>query len=196
MFRAGDPLNPYDPAYLDIPNCPFEFIRRLKERANEAAEIFDDPEKRAAYEQCLLDSAEERERTRETMYEQMMREKREWAAADAKKLNLYETAIADASAAVEKGDFSRAKAHFRRGQGWCFLGEWVKGEEEYTIASTLQPGDRNILREVEELERLRNLSSDDQAAWLSTHAPATLSDIFEPGEMKRRAEEVAGYSLD
>ncbi|KAJ7678696.1 hypothetical protein B0H17DRAFT_1206624 [Mycena rosella] len=157
MFRGGDPLNPYDPASLDFPDNPFEFMRRVQESQRRLAEIYSDPEKREEYEH-----AEERERTGETESEQMLQEKREWAeeaaksaemkiqgnnafrngdyktafiiytacgvltpheplyclnrAAIALKLKLYETAVKDASDAIERGNFNRVKAHFRRGQ--------------------------------------------------------------------------------
>ncbi|KAJ7481663.1 TPR-like protein [Mycena latifolia] len=242
MFRAGDPLNPYDPASLDFPDNPFEFMRRVQDGQRRQAEIYSDPEKQAEYEQYMRDNAEERARTGETELEQMLREKREWAEADAKsaelkiqgneafrkgdyenafviytacmslsnheplyplnraavalKLKLYETAVQDATIAIDIGDFQRAKAHFRRGQACCFLGKWDKADEEYTKASILQPGDPNIRREFEELKRLRGLSTDEQALWLSEKVPKTIADIFETGELKRRAEEVAGRSLD
>ncbi|KAJ7467030.1 TPR-like protein [Mycena latifolia] len=187
MFKAGDPRNPYNPASLDIPRNPLEFMHRVQEEQRILEEILSDPEQKAEYEKIMRDDAEERERTGETRFQQMLREKRENGdyknafviytacilltrheplyslnrAAVALKLKLYTTAINDATLAIDKGDFQRAKAHFRRGQGWCFQGEWDKADEEYTTALILQPGDPNILHEFEELKRLRGLSTDD-----------------------------------
>ncbi|KAJ6594588.1 hypothetical protein B0H19DRAFT_974800 [Mycena capillaripes] len=244
MFRGGDPWNPYDPeiaASLDIPPTQAEFMARLQADAPKALAVLNDPEQRAAFEQYQRDSAAERAITGETEYEQMLREKREWAEADAKsaklkvdgneafrtgdyktayviytacmqlsgheplyplnraavalKLKLYEKAVADASTAIENGDFNQAKALFRRAQGRCFLGEFVGADEDYTTAMALQPGDRNIADGFDELKRLRSLPAEDQAVWISEQVKATLSDIFEVGELKRRVEEVLGYRL-
>ncbi|KAJ7678697.1 hypothetical protein B0H17DRAFT_944263 [Mycena rosella] len=180
--------------------------------------------------------AAERKKTGETPEEQMMREKREWAAADAKsaeleiqgneafkngdykaaftgytaciqlspqeplyslnraavvlKLRLYETAVQDASDAINKGDFNRAKAHFRRGQANCFLGDWDKAEEDCKKALNLQPGDRSIIKQIAELKRLSGLSSDERTAWIAAQGPAMLRDIFEDGDLNRRVEEM------
>ncbi|KAJ7502503.1 TPR-like protein [Mycena galericulata] len=249
MFRPGDKLNPYDPAALDLPGDE-GVQRRLAAGTSpmtpKLAELFNNPAtKKSAMDQFLKmmqNDAAERERTGETAYEQMMREKREWAEADAKsaelkvrgneafkngeykaayviytvciylspheplyplnraavalKLRLYSMAAEDASSAIDNGDFNRAKAHFRRGQAMLKLGSWDNAGQDYAKALALQPGDRNIVEQVAELERLRGLSPDEQAAWISAQAPATLQDIFEPGELKQQAEEVLGRSLD
>ncbi|KAJ7760974.1 TPR-like protein [Mycena metata] len=239
MFKAGDSWNPYDPASLDFPPTPEEFIARMQAGAARAAAVQNDPQERAAYEQYLADAAAEREITGETEDEQMLREKREWAAADAKsatlkdggnaafkrgdyeeayviytacmvlsnheplyplnraavalKLKMYKTAVEDATDAMEKGDFNRAKALFRRAQGRTFLGEWVEAEEDYTEALGLQPRERNIVDGFEELKRLRSLPMDEQAAWISEQV---FPNPFESGgEVKRRVEELLGYSL-
>ncbi|KAJ7782515.1 TPR-like protein [Mycena maculata] len=117
-------------------------------------------------------------------------------SAVALKLKLYTEASEDASDAIRKGDFNRAKAHFRRGQAMFFVGAWAKAERDYTEALALQPGDGNVVSQMAELNRLRGLSSDDQAVWISAQAPVTLGDIFEAGELKRQAEEVMGCSMD
>ncbi|KAJ7141104.1 hypothetical protein C8R44DRAFT_762741 [Mycena epipterygia] len=117
-------------------------------------------------------------------------------AAVALKLKLYKEAVEDASSAIEKGNFNLAKAHFRRGQARCFLGDWETAGEDCVKALALQPGDRNVTDQIAELKSLRGLSSDDQAAWISAQAKITLGDIFKPGELKRRTEEVLGRSLD
>ncbi|KAJ6531622.1 TPR-like protein [Mycena vulgaris] len=242
MFKAGDRMNPYDPASLAFPNewnrdLP-EMFRRLPAAA---AGMFSDPEKMAWFTERLRERDAELVQSGETYYDRMVREKREWAEMDAKsaklkdegnaafkngdlktayivytvcmglscheplyplnraavalKLKLYDLVVEDASAAIERGDFNRVKAYFRRAQGWRFLGEWGKADEDYTRALELQPDDLNILREVEELKKLRGLSPGDRAKWISAHAKVTLLDVFKPGELKRRTEEVRIRSL-
>ncbi|KAJ7031002.1 hypothetical protein C8F04DRAFT_1186278 [Mycena alexandri] len=159
--------------------------------------------------------------------EQMLREKREWAEADAKSAKLKDegntafknedckeayvitdlyglhvpieprTTLSveqscdvqdggkDATDAMEKGDFNRAKALFRRAQGRSFLGDWVEAEEDYAEALALQPRERNIVDGFEELKRLRSLPVDKQAACISEQAKLALLDPFE-GEVKRK----------
>lgn len=109
---------------------------------------------------------------------------------------MYTLAAEDASSAIDKGNFNRAKAHFRRGQAMFYLGDWDKAAQDYAKALTLQPGDRNVVEQIAELKKIRGLSSDDQTSWISAQAPAAIQDIFEPGELKRRAEEILGRSLD
>ncbi|KAJ7019211.1 hypothetical protein C8F04DRAFT_1197934 [Mycena alexandri] len=91
----------------------------------------------------------------------------------------------DATDAMEKGDFNRAKALFRRAQGRSFLGDWVEAKEDYTEALALQPRERNIVDGFEELKRLRNSPVDKQAACISEQAKLALLDPFE-GEVKRK----------
>ncbi|KAF8143326.1 hypothetical protein K438DRAFT_1993949 [Mycena galopus ATCC 62051] len=243
MFKPGDKLNPYDPASVDLGDEGPE--TRLDAgtsplQSPEVAAILN-PAKMEMILQIIRESAAERERTGETPMEQILREKREWAEADAKsaelkiqgneafkredyktayvlytacmhlsgheplyplnraavalKLKLYDTAVGDSSAAIAKGDFNLAKAHFRRGQAEYFLGNWTKAEEDYTKALKLQPGDPNVVAQVAELKRLRSLSAEDQAAWISAQNHVTTLGIFEPGELKRRVEEVLGSSI-
>ncbi|KAJ7090914.1 TPR-like protein [Mycena belliarum] len=241
MFKPGDKLNPYDPAALDHPAGQDAWESRLRAGTSpmtpNLAKMLGDPATSQSFiENILKADAAERERTGETVEQQMLREKREWAVADAKsaelkiqgndafkigdykaafavytacihlssheplyslnraavalKLKLYETAVQDASDAIDKGNFHRAKAHFRRGQAKCFLGDWNKAEEDYNQALKLQPGDRSIVEQIAELKRLRGLSTDKQSAWISAHEPAKLSDIFESHDLKRRVEEL------
>ncbi|KAJ7467028.1 TPR-like protein [Mycena latifolia] len=249
MFKPRDALNPYDPAALDLPGdqgVQSRLAAGTSPMTPNLAEMLSDPATKetalAKIMQIMRADAAERERTGETPEQQMMREKREWAEADAKsaelkaqgndafkrgdyqaaftvytacihlsgheplyslnraavalKLKLYEMAVKDASDAIDKGNFNRAKAYFRRGQGSSFLGDWDKAEEDYKKALELQPGDRSIVEQITELNRLRGLSSDDQASWISAQEPATLGDIFEGGELKRRVEEVLGRSVN
>lgn len=104
MFKGGDPWNPYDPASLDFPPTPAEFIRRIQAMAPQAAAIFNDPEQRAAFEQYERDNAAECERTGESEYELILREKREWAEADAKSAKLKQ----EGNEAFRNGDYKTA----------------------------------------------------------------------------------------
>ncbi|KAJ7188738.1 hypothetical protein C8R46DRAFT_1341422 [Mycena filopes] len=133
-------------------------------------------------------------------------------AAVALKLKLYEWAIRDAEASIEKADdgyggkdFNRAKAYFRRGQGYFHLGHWREAAEDYAMALSLRPGDHEIEGKIEELKKLRGTfckkipgsatcSCDHTglALWEVEQAKANLEDIFAPGEFLRRAEEVVG----
>ncbi|KAJ7162256.1 hypothetical protein C8R46DRAFT_904084, partial [Mycena filopes] len=118
-------------------------------------------------------------------------------AAVALKLKMYSSAVEDATDAMEKGDFNRAKALFRRAQGSSFLGEWCCAEEDYKEALALQPGDRNVLDGLKELRRLRSLPVNKQTAWISEQNDLSLEDVFEDGvpELKRRVEEVLGHPV-
>ncbi|KAJ6560316.1 hypothetical protein B0H19DRAFT_1147259 [Mycena capillaripes] len=143
-------------------------------------------------------------------------------AAVALKLKLYGNALQDANAVVEeenyntttlefqqklwivenaseiinKANLHRIKGYFRRGQAWCFLGEWVKAEEDYGKALQLKLDDATIVREMDKLKTLRSLSAEEQAAWVSKQGKVTLLDIFEPGELKERIEELIGRKLE
>ncbi|KAJ7348681.1 TPR-like protein [Mycena albidolilacea] len=113
-------------------------------------------------------------------------------AAVALKLKLYERAIEDASAAMEKGDFQLGKAYFRRGQAQCFLGEWSKAAQDYEMALKHQPNEANVLRGMEELKRLRGLSAEEQATWVSGQGKKRLNEVFDPVEGQRRLDELLG----
>ncbi|KAJ7213034.1 hypothetical protein GGX14DRAFT_446120 [Mycena pura] len=245
MFKPGDKLNPYDPASLDLPGDEGVF-KRLEAGTSpmtaELADMLKDPANLNALMQMMKADAAERERTGETAMEQMAREKREWAEADAKsaklklqgneafkegdyktafviysacmslspqeplyplnrvavalKLNLYTVAAEQASKVMRMAVFNRAKTHFRRGQARCVLVEWKEAEDDFTRALALQPGDPSVLQQIAEMKRLRGLSSEEQAAWISAQPRRALSDVFEPGELERRTEELLGRSLD
>jgi hypothetical protein len=72
--------------------------------APQAAAIFNDPEQRAAFEQYERDNAAECERTGESEYELILREKREWAEADAKSAKLKQ----EGNEAFRNGDYKSA----------------------------------------------------------------------------------------
>ena len=67
-------------------------------------ELMNDPVKRAEYEQIIRDDAEERARTGETLDQQILREKREWAEADAKSTKLK----GEGNEASRNGDYKAA----------------------------------------------------------------------------------------
>ncbi|KAJ7122057.1 hypothetical protein C8R43DRAFT_1033010 [Mycena crocata] len=102
----------------------------------------------------------------------------------------------DFETAIAKGDLNSAKAHFRRAQAVRSAGRWDKADEDYALALTFKPGDSMIEREMEELKRLRELSPEEQTAWVAGQAKVEFLDIFEEGELKRRTEEVLGHRLD
>ncbi|KAJ6507402.1 hypothetical protein C8R47DRAFT_1066254 [Mycena vitilis] len=114
-------------------------------------------------------------------------------------------AVADTTHALENGDlnrrktlengsFNKAKALFRCAQERCFLGEWVKAEEDYTAATKISD-DRTITDEFEELKRLHSSPAEDQAAWISGQEKMTSLDFFKEGEVRRRIKEMLGYNL-
>ncbi|KAJ7762486.1 TPR-like protein [Mycena metata] len=117
-------------------------------------------------------------------------------AAVALKLKLYDNVVQDTSTAMQRGNFKVAKALFQRAQGRLHLGDRVKADEDYTKALELEPGEPNIVKAFDELKRLRSLPPKEQAAWISRQEKADVWDIFADGELKRRIEELIGYSLD
>ncbi|KAJ7019225.1 TPR-like protein [Mycena alexandri] len=244
MFKPGDKLNPYDPAALDLGDEGVQ--QRLTSGTSpmtpQLMEMLRDPAQRERFLNMMKEDAAERERTGETPEQQILREKREWAQADAKsaqfkimgnkafrdgdykrafviysacmhlspheplyplnraavalKLKMYETAVEDASMALGNGNFNRPKALFRRGQARCFLGELSKAEEDCEKALTLQPGDRVVVEQIAEVNRLRGLPADERDAWVSAQAKTTPVDLFGTGGLKRQVEEVLGQSLN
>ncbi|KAJ7141132.1 hypothetical protein C8R44DRAFT_762796 [Mycena epipterygia] len=200
MFRAGDVMNPYDPASMAFPSSPEEMIRRMQAQSPMLAAMFNNPDpasREAAwkdYQEYERADAEERERTGETEYEQMMREKREWAEEDAKNGLRYLHRVhaplwpGTAVSAEQGRSCSETKAirHCR---------DWDQADEDYAKALALQPGDRNIVHAVEELKRVRSLSAEEQMVWVLEQGKLMLPDIFEPGELERRAEEVLGSAI-
>ncbi|KAJ7682217.1 hypothetical protein DFH06DRAFT_1160507 [Mycena polygramma] len=142
-------------------------------------------------------------------------------AAVALKLKLYDKALEDANSVVEEEEYNmrsldlqtklwivenaseitakaklhRIKGHFRRGQAWRSRGEWDKAGEDYGKALELKPGDCTILREMEQLEGLRGLSAEEQAAWVAEQGKVMLLDVFDPEDLKKRVEELIGRSL-
>ncbi|KAJ7485038.1 TPR-like protein [Mycena galericulata] len=239
MFKAGDPMNVYDPAsiltFQPGSDEMTRFVQTQGPRIMAQLESFN-PEQKSAVERGMRERAAERARTGERHIDQLLREKREWAAQDAKstklkevgnaafkkgdfktayivysacmrlspwepayplnraavalKLKLYERAIEDASTAIKTGDFNRAKAYFRRGRAKCCLGEWDKAEEDYDMALKLQPAESTIIRGVEELKKLRVLSPEEKAIWVSEQGKMTLDGVFKPGEEQRCVDEL------
>ncbi|KAG6907983.1 hypothetical protein DXG01_006639 [Tephrocybe rancida] len=109
-YKPGDPLNPYDPASISTGSQGvFDRIAAGKNPLSSMdPEILRDPAKLAnlaeRLKQTMLEDAKERERTGETMMEQMLREKAEWAAQDAKAAALKK----QGNAAFSKGDYKEA----------------------------------------------------------------------------------------
>ncbi|RDB20603.1 Outer envelope protein 64, chloroplastic [Hypsizygus marmoreus] len=106
-YQPNDPLNPYDPASLELGSQGV--FDRMSAGTSPAmsgklAEKLKDPKHRAEFWQMMKNDAEERKRTGETMQQQALREKREWAAQDAKSASLK----LEGNAAFSQGDYKRA----------------------------------------------------------------------------------------
>ncbi|KAF9016762.1 hypothetical protein BDZ89DRAFT_1075319, partial [Hymenopellis radicata] len=108
MYKANDKLNPYDPASMLEFDDPSEGVAaRLEAGTVPTAGIegfMKDPAKMQAILAILKHDAEERERTGETPQQQMLREKMEWAAADARSAKIK----LEANEAFRKGDYKEA----------------------------------------------------------------------------------------
>lgn len=116
-------------------------------------------------------------------------------------MKLYESAAVDARMAVEKaeaapdkgGNFNMAKAFFRHGKAWYCMGKGEHAAHSYEHALELQPDDDNILHAMRELNRIRRLPEAAQVKWVAAQGMVAQADVFEPGELLKRAEEWAGY---
>lgn len=104
--------------------------------------------------------------------------------------------VENASEIINKANLHRIKGYFRRGQAWCLLGEWDKAEEDYGQALQLKPDDPTIMRQMDQLKTLRSLSAEEQKVWVSEQGKVTLPNIFDPGELKRRVEDLIGTKLE
>ncbi|KAJ7879479.1 TPR-like protein [Mycena olivaceomarginata] len=106
MFKPGDKLNPYDPASLDLGDEGV--LKRISAGTSpmtpQIASIVNDPAKMEMFLQMMRDDAAERERTGETQMEQVLREKREWAEADARSAELKATG----NDAFKRGEYKTA----------------------------------------------------------------------------------------
>ncbi|KAK7001299.1 serine/threonine protein phosphatase 5 [Favolaschia claudopus] len=104
MFKPGDKFNPYDPAAFDLgPDGPQQ--RAAGGTSPMSSDMLKNPSQMEAILKMMLrESAAERERTGETPQEQMMREKREWAEADAKSAQLK----SEGNDAFKAGDYQSA----------------------------------------------------------------------------------------
>ncbi|KAF8903539.1 hypothetical protein CPB85DRAFT_1226437 [Mucidula mucida] len=192
--------------------------------------LMNDPAKMQAILAMLKHDAEERERTGETVEQQMLREKMEWAAADARsaeikleaneafrkgdykeafvlyslccqqsgheplyplnraaaglKLNLYRQVIRDASHSIKR-NFNLPKAFYRRAQAHRFLGDFDSAEADITQALFIEEDDPTLVKEMEELQRLQDLDTDEQEAWISKQQSKTVDEVFGTGEFER-----------
>ncbi|KAF8058611.1 TPR-like protein [Lyophyllum atratum] len=106
-FKAGDPLNPYDPASFSLgEQGVYDRIKAGQSPLSNPALLakLSDPAYMAKLKDMLQADAEERQRTGESMVDQMMREKKEWAALDARSAALK----VEGNAAFAQGDYKRA----------------------------------------------------------------------------------------
>ncbi|KAJ7443336.1 TPR-like protein [Mycena galericulata] len=107
MFKAGDPMNVYDPAsILTFQPGSDEMTRFVQTQGPRIMAQLESlsPEQKSAVERGMRERAAERARTGERHIDQLLREKREWAAQDAKSTKLKEVG----NAAFKKGDFKTA----------------------------------------------------------------------------------------
>ncbi|KAJ8091163.1 hypothetical protein PM082_004139 [Marasmius tenuissimus] len=104
-FKAGDPLNPYDPASFNLGDeGPAARLDAGTGPASVLSDMMKDPSKMKSFMEMMKADMEDAKRRGETMQERAMREKREWAEADAKSAKLKD----EANAAFRKGDFKDA----------------------------------------------------------------------------------------
>ncbi|KAJ6593392.1 hypothetical protein B0H19DRAFT_1246169 [Mycena capillaripes] len=123
-------------------------------------------------------------------------------AAVALKLKLYDIAVGDARMTIEKAEagygdgvqgFNLAKAYFRRGKARFHLGHWDEAAEDYDAALALQPGDAEIMRGIEELNKVRRTTCScadkhHHANWISEQGKVNASNLFPKKEFDRRVE--------
>ncbi|KAG7092029.1 hypothetical protein E1B28_008411 [Marasmius oreades] len=104
-FKANDPLNPYDPASfslgtegvgarLNAGTAPTQVLSQINKN----------PKMMEGFLKMMKEDIADAKRRGETMEERMMREKREWAEADAESAKIKE----NGNDAFRKGDFEDA----------------------------------------------------------------------------------------
>lgn len=217
---------------------------------NTLNKVLQDPAKMDALLAMVRADLEESRRTGETPHEMMLREKREWADADARSAKLKDEAndlfrkgeykaayivysacaqlspheplyfLNRAAACLSKSgvplfdglhcthtydpllelrlyteaveilahpidlNYRTAKALFRRGQAQRFLGHFDEAEDDFSEASLLEPNDLNVLRELDELKKLKALGTEDKDAWVITQDAQTVDEVFGEGQLE------------
>ncbi|KAF7305766.1 Serine/threonine protein phosphatase 5 [Mycena chlorophos] len=104
MFKPGDKMNPYDPASLELgEDGPLQRLAAGTGPMNQKQmqDILSDPAKLNLLLELMKNDVP---RPGETQEEKILREKREWAEADAKSAELKE----QGNAAFKDGDYKRA----------------------------------------------------------------------------------------
>ncbi|ESK97504.1 serine threonine-protein phosphatase 5 [Moniliophthora roreri MCA 2997] len=106
-YKSGDPMNPYDPACFSLGKEGVE--ARIKNGTSplfgkQMEKVLSDPSKMKLFLDMMKADMEECKRTGEDPIERMMREKREWAEADAKSAKLKNFG----NEAFKKGDYEDA----------------------------------------------------------------------------------------
>ncbi|KAJ7282571.1 TPR-like protein [Mycena rebaudengoi] len=106
MFKPGDKLNPYDPASLELgaDGVAQRIQNGTSPMTPHVAALLSDPAKMADFMEMMRRDREESERMGETLEQQILREKREWAEADAKSAKLK----IEANEAFKAGDYKTA----------------------------------------------------------------------------------------
>ncbi|KAF5339252.1 hypothetical protein D9758_013321 [Tetrapyrgos nigripes] len=104
-FKAGDPLNPYDPASVSLgQEGPEARLQAGTGPSKALTDIMSDPSKMARFMEMMKADMEDAKRRGETMEERALREKREWAEADGKAAKLKD----DANKAFREGNYKEA----------------------------------------------------------------------------------------
>lgn len=98
-------------------------------------------------------------------------------------LRLYSEAVGILAHPIDL-NYKTAKALFRRGQAQRFLGHFDEAEDDFSEASLLEPNDLNVLREIDELKKLKALRTEDKNAWIITQDPQTVDQVFGEGQLK------------
>ncbi|THU84999.1 TPR-like protein [Dendrothele bispora CBS 962.96] len=140
----------------------------LKPIGNEAFSKGDFKEALIIYSVCIRESAQE------DLY---------WLnlTAAALKLKLYDFAVRSASKCIPGPNTGPAKAHFRRGQAYRYLGNFDKALQDLQVAHQLEPRDPLIQAEITEVKRLTALEDESKQAWIAGQGARGINDIFEGG---------------
>ncbi|GLB37991.1 putative response to arachidonic acid [Lyophyllum shimeji] len=109
-------------------------------------------------------------------------------SAAALKLGCFEQAEQDAGLVLR---FGTAKAYFRRAQARKFLGNLGGADEDLVEARKLQPGDKCIEEEMNEVRRLKGLSEAELRSWVTAQGATRPRNIYGSTKaMEARIEEL------